>query len=132
MFNPDNAHLNKMRNSAVFLGEPADGVVRELVDLILLERTLLVRVSRYEFGGYTLEKRSKDQDAWAIVSGPECWGRDGKWAYEPLPSNRDEEFVMRTRWTLREALDEIVKRRFIGDESTFKEALDRYLASHPE
>ncbi len=131
MFKPENERLRRMHASAEFLGEPADGVVRELIDALLLERELAARATRYEFGSFSVDSRSKDEDLWAIVVGRECWTRESRWEIEPSPSNRDDAFLARSRWTLSEALSEITRQHFIGGESTFKAALAEYGKRYP-
>lgn len=41
---------------------------------------------------------SRTGDRWAIRSHGECLNNEGEWEYEPLPSNRDDEFYARCRW----------------------------------
>jgi len=59
---------------------------------------------------------------WAICDGPFCLSTDIQWEYERSPSNRPEEFLARTRFTLREALDVLEKfgtakkEVYVGDE----------------
>lgn len=42
--------------------------------------------------------RSRDPEAWAIVSEGHNLARDGEWEYESLPSSRSEDFFARCRW----------------------------------
>ena len=46
---------------------------------------------------------SRGDGKWAIINGGMCWTRDGEWEYESMPSNRTDEFIARTRYTLEEA-----------------------------
>lgn len=36
--------------------------------------------------------------AWAIIKGGNCFSRELDWEYEPMPSGRDEEFLVRCRF----------------------------------
>lgn len=56
---------------------------------------------RYCATEITVQKRSATQ--WCVSNGASVWSKDGQWEYEPLPSNRDEEFFQRTRYSLDEA-----------------------------
>lgn len=49
-------------------------------------------------GEYRGDKFDLTADVWAIRYLGRCLGRDGTWEYEPLPSNRTDEFKARTRW----------------------------------
>lgn len=40
---------------------------------------------------------------WAVSNGCSVLATDGEWEYEPRPSNRDDDFLARTRFTLDEA-----------------------------
>lgn len=55
------------------------------------------------------EQRHPDRSSWAIVSGSECMAKDGEWEYEPMPSNRDEDFFERCRYTYEEAVQALEK-----------------------
>jgi hypothetical protein len=44
-----------------------------------------------------------NEDRWAISMGRDVWTREGGWEFEPQPSNRNEAFFGRARWTLAEA-----------------------------
>ena len=51
----------------------------------------------------TIEKRG---EGWYVVKDePNVLNRDGKWEYEPMPSNRTEEFIERTRFSMIEACE---------------------------
>lgn len=43
-----------------------------------------------------IEERNKD--SWAIVSSPLVLNKQGEWEYEPMPSSRDKEFLLRCRY----------------------------------
>lgn len=42
---------------------------------------------------------------WAIRRGPACLSAMGTWEYEPIPSERDEDFLAAFRFDLRTALE---------------------------
>jgi hypothetical protein len=42
---------------------------------------------------------------WVIKRMNEVWTRSGEWEWEPSPSGRSDEFKMRSRWSLEEALE---------------------------
>jgi hypothetical protein len=46
----------------------------------------------------------RDKNKWAISDGSCVFNSDHQWEYEPLPSNRSHEFIMRTRFSLKKAL----------------------------
>lgn len=53
-----------------------------------------------------VELRGRNPEAWAIISEGEVLANDFQWEIEPLPSNRDAEFLQRCRWsTAREAVE---------------------------
>jgi hypothetical protein len=43
------------------------------------------------------------KDVWAIRCLGECLNQNGEWEWEPSPSNRDEDFLARCRFSLDEA-----------------------------
>jgi len=43
-------------------------------------------------------------DLWAVTHGGSCLGADGRWDYEPSPSNREEDWKATHRFPLNEAL----------------------------
>jgi hypothetical protein len=51
-----------------------------------------------------LELRVRNKGLWVVLWRGDCLNRDLTWEYEPLPSNRSDEFLARTRFTLAEAL----------------------------
>ena len=51
----------------------------------------------------TIEWRGDDR--WAVLHFGNCLGRDGSWDYEPLPSERTDEWLEEHRYGLDEALD---------------------------
>jgi hypothetical protein len=52
----------------------------------------------------TLELRVPLKGLWVALWRGDCLNRDLTWEYEPLPSNRSDEFLARTRFSLSEAL----------------------------
>ena len=47
-----------------------------------------------------VEMRNYDPPAWAITQrGGLVMDKKGDWEYEPLPSNRSQRFIKRTRWS---------------------------------
>lgn len=52
-----------------------------------------------------------DQHLWMIRWCGECLNKAGEWEYEPLPSNRDAEFVARTRYRSVDGMDVIERAR---------------------
>jgi len=51
----------------------------------------------------TVENTWPGRDVWAVRKRPYCLTKDGEWTEEVSPSNRDEEFIKKTRFTLDEA-----------------------------
>lgn len=53
-----------------------------------------------------LERRDMNNDVWAITgeNGLYVLTKDKAWIFEPSPSERDESFLQKARYTFREAL----------------------------
>jgi hypothetical protein len=51
----------------------------------------------------------RGRSTWVITHHNRCLTRDGEWANETLSSNRTEEFIMRSRFTLEEATELALK-----------------------
>lgn len=101
--------LTKMHACAPLLPPPGAEVAYELIEALQVERALRSRVTRYEFGPLTLERRGSE-DSWAICSGGTEWTRAGHWEHEAPPSSHDRTvYLMRARWTFEEALRELMK-----------------------
>lgn len=66
---------------------------------------LVPEVYRYEGTPITLESRGDGM--WAICDRGCCWNKDGQWECEPLPSNRDDAYLKRNRYTFDEACAEL-------------------------
>ncbi len=45
-----------------------------------------------------LKVEYRGNDRWAVVDTGSCLNHAGEWEYEPMPSNRDDEFFARCRW----------------------------------
>jgi hypothetical protein len=61
----------------------------------------------FDVESHTLVRQPQDEgaDKWAIYNGRHVLNREGKWEWEPMPSNRDEDFMRRCRFdTPQEAL----------------------------
>jgi len=80
--------------------------IEEAADLrARAERAETLLSAAFEFRlphGLIIQKRGTNQ--WVILYGCSILNANGGWEFEPLPSNRDEEFIARTRFTLDEAL----------------------------
>jgi len=49
---------------------------------------------------------NREDFKWAIRKGALCLNKQGKWEYEPLPSNMDTFFIRNCRWdTIQEAIE---------------------------
>lgn len=82
---------------------------------VLATRFTLVDQSPEFMGGLHIEWRSKDR--WVIVDTPHLYTRKGEWVHEPLNSNRTEEFLAQTRYTLDEAWEianKLIKKEITG------------------
>lgn len=66
--------------------------------------TLLSRAVKFYFGqdqfGYDIyvESRDKYNKTWVVSNGSGVWNADNEFEWEPSPSNRDDEFIARTRF----------------------------------
>lgn len=60
------------------------------------------RPDAYRVGRLRVENRAAD--LWAIVDGAEVLNHDGKWEFEPQPSSRTPEFLMRCRFLFDDAI----------------------------
>jgi hypothetical protein len=52
-----------------------------------------------------LEIKERSPGMWAICDGGFVLNNESKWEYEPMPSNRIEEFIKRTRFPLETAMN---------------------------
>lgn len=50
-----------------------------------------------------VERTHEVDNTWAIRRNGEVYTRDGEWEYEPIPSSRDDDFLVRARWSEDEA-----------------------------
>ncbi len=46
----------------------------------------------------------RGNDLWAVKHGGQCLDSDGEWDYEPMPSNRTDEWIATHRFNLTRAL----------------------------
>lgn len=73
---------------------------------------LIPRVYEIEaIEGITIERRrGRDATKWAVVRNGLVLAKDGAWEYEPLPSNREDDFLARCRFdSIQEACDAVEK-----------------------
>jgi hypothetical protein len=47
----------------------------------------------------------RGRDRWAVVHYGQCLSRDGKWDYERIPSEREDEWLAEHRFSLDEAIE---------------------------
>lgn len=69
---------------------------------------------QYKHTSVTVEmaRQVGDYIKWAVRNGSRsCWTHEGVWEVEPLPSNRDEDFLARARY---DTLDEAFKAARMG------------------
>jgi hypothetical protein len=74
----------------------------------------VVRVSRYtvsclpesetQRGSWDINVEERGEGRWAVLHIGQCLGSDGRFVYEPSPSNRTDEFLAAHRFGLDEAL----------------------------
>jgi len=84
------------------------GTIKDAIsELTHLRAASKLKATRYDVGnGLTIERTSNKPDTWAIRKDGRCMSKDGSFEYEPLPSNRDADFLGRCRFnSLSEALD---------------------------
>lgn len=69
----------------------------------------LANVSAYDLpGGAQIRSVSKKTSSWAVCSGfGSCLNTDGEWEHDPSPSNRDDDYIARTRHPSPEAAYEL-------------------------
>lgn len=73
-------------------------------DPTMTDAFLWERCTRFTFGGpeYTeevhVEPRDAERTQWAVCCLKRCLNVDGGWEWEPSPSNRDDDFIARTRF----------------------------------
>lgn len=53
--------------------------------------------------GVRIEASNRERTSWAIRQFGECLNTNGEWEYELCPSDRNTEFLSRTRWPSPEA-----------------------------
>jgi len=90
--------LRKEREHVKKFSEAISTLSRNLLEVVKDKKF----VSRYTYGTFHVEQRSSD--LWAVIDTcGEVLNKKGEWEYEPMPSGRDQEFIDRTRFTLKEA-----------------------------
>lgn len=87
---------------------PRDLYYHEVAYVQRLEK-LVSQAVKFQFTNPAREDpiyvESRGRTGWAVTEGSRaCFNTDGEWEYEPMPSNRDDDFIARTRFTLDEAL----------------------------
>lgn len=68
---------------------------------------MLLLADRFKVGekhGHPVWVISRGPNSWAVWDGAFVLNSDGDWEFEPFPSNRDEDFITRTRWAFSDAL----------------------------
>jgi hypothetical protein len=89
--------------------EQAQRRIAELGKTVATRLAKAVKFCVYSQNNYRIYIELRGDDLWAITHLGECMTVDGNWVYEPLPSNRSEEFLAQTRfpfdqaWALAEA-----------------------------
>lgn len=76
-------------------------MMEDEIELLLSRK--IVEVETYHVTGTDIRVSTRGDDRWAITDGGSVWNGE-KFEYEPLPSNRTDEFKARTRFDLRTAL----------------------------
>jgi hypothetical protein len=54
-------------------------------------------------GALEVQVELRSKGLWCVTDGVNCITRGGEWMWESLPSNRDEDFLDNTRFSLEEA-----------------------------
>ena len=55
-------------------------------------------------GAFDITVAYRGHDLWAVSRSRRCLGRDGTWDWEPIPSERDDEWLAEHRFPEQEAL----------------------------
>jgi len=95
----------KRVNEAIAAATQADEV--KVIDGLVVDRYRFV--VRPDIGDVFIEDRGNEK--WVISLRGEVLNKQGEWEYEPLPSNRDDEFIERTRFDSPESCLEHLKRQ---------------------
>lgn len=69
--------------------------------LVVMEKAFGLSADRFRVGNISIESRGLDK--WVVLSGGLVLNTGNQWEYEPLPSNRDDAFILRTRFSFSEA-----------------------------
>lgn len=64
-----------------------------------------IYITEYTVGNSSIKIVWRDKDSWAIIDVGMVLNKFGDWEYESNPSNRDYEFIERTRYDLMKAKD---------------------------
>lgn len=62
-----------------------------------------ISVRSYAVGETRITIEWRGEDSWCIHHCGSCLNTDGEWEYEPMPSNREDDYIARTRYPLNEA-----------------------------
>lgn len=65
----------------------------------------------------SLESRHPDKNWWVVADGRVVLGKDLQWDYEPLPSNRTDEWLENFRYDL-ETAKQLAEKFFEGKDDT--------------
>lgn len=93
------AHASLMARVHRAVAKQIRSAMRKETDLLNMATEFTVGVSRT--GPIRVQSRGH---RWAIVNGGSIYSRDGTWEYEPLPSNREDDFLDRCRYERDEAI----------------------------
>lgn len=77
----------------------------DLIDIL----PLMISQYRYGEGSSAIYIEDRGNDTWAITNGSSCLNTDFQWEWESMPSSRTDDFLKRTRYTLKEAKDHLRK-----------------------
>ncbi|MDX3637800.1 hypothetical protein PV728_48030 [Streptomyces europaeiscabiei] len=79
---------------------------------------------------FTITVEWRGSQSWAVLDGPYCLGKDGGWEYEPLPSNRDDEWLAAHRFDL-DTAQQLAKQAAPHLVVNGRTALDTYRSDPP-
>lgn len=91
------AAVADMRNRA----EASDARARELEADKAFTAEIASKAIKFKLGEIYVESRGPN--AWVVSNGSSVRNSFGEWEWEPMPSNRDEDFISRTRLPFRDA-----------------------------
>lgn len=97
----DNRTFSKMLVAAV--AEVCDSLLYDKRALEgMLQKATAFAIGKHPRYGKEITVEYRGGGKWIVRDGPSCLARDNQWEYEPLPSNRDEAFIARTRFDILE------------------------------